>query len=117
MSDGAALVLKEHIEAAKPQAYSLPWEKVDGAEHMVKLLFRWTDDKHIRARSYATNGQKPLAAVCRSEPGKTASRLQPGQAVSSRPRANHADSVAARPLRQSPVRANANRQGPGKVGG
>ncbi|GAA2802299.1 hypothetical protein GCM10010522_20050 [Kribbella solani] len=30
----------------------MPLEKVDGDPHTVKLLFRWTDDKHIRARNY-----------------------------------------------------------------
>ncbi|WP_051084899.1 phage integrase central domain-containing protein [Kribbella catacumbae] len=30
MSDGTALVLKDHIEAVGPRPYTLPWEKVDG---------------------------------------------------------------------------------------
>jgi len=59
MSDGAALLLKEHIEAVGPRPYTLPWEKVDGAPHTVKLLFRWTDDKHIRARTYDEMVWKP----------------------------------------------------------
>jgi integrase len=59
MSDGAALVLKEHIEAIEPREYALPWEKVDGAEHTAKILFRWTDDKHIRARTYDELVWKP----------------------------------------------------------
>lgn len=52
MSDGTALVLKDHIEAVGPRPYTLPWEKVDGGPHTVRLLFRSTDDKHIRARTY-----------------------------------------------------------------
>ncbi|MEI8406420.1 MULTISPECIES: tyrosine-type recombinase/integrase [unclassified Kribbella] len=52
MSEGVALMLKEYIEAAKPRPYTLPWAKVDGKPHTVNLLFRWTDDQHIRARTY-----------------------------------------------------------------
>jgi integrase len=59
MSDGTALVLKDHIEAVGPRPYTLPWEKVDGGPHTVKLLFRWTDDKHIRARTYDELVWKP----------------------------------------------------------
>jgi len=52
MSEGAGLVLQEHIAAIKPRPYTLPWEKLDGRPRSVNLLFRWTDDKHIRARTY-----------------------------------------------------------------
>ncbi|WP_328993916.1 site-specific integrase [Kribbella sp. NBC_01245] len=74
MSDGTALILKEHIDATAPRAYTLPWEKVDGAPHTVKLLFRWTDDKHIRARTYDELVWKPAlfhAGVIR-EPSRDA---------------------------------------------
>ncbi|TDW76470.1 tyrosine-type recombinase/integrase [Kribbella pratensis] len=59
MSDGTALILREHIEAYGPRPYTLPWEKVDGEPRTVKLLFRWTDDKHIRARTYNELVWKP----------------------------------------------------------
>ena len=52
MSEGTARTLREHIEATKPRPYTLPWERLDGKPLAVKLLFRWTDDKHIRARTY-----------------------------------------------------------------
>jgi integrase len=52
MSEGAGLVLREHITAVEPRPYTLPWEKLDGRPRTVNLLFRWTDDKHIRARTY-----------------------------------------------------------------
>jgi integrase len=74
MSEGTALVLKEHIEAVGPRPYTLPWEKVDGDPHTVKILFRWTDDKHIRARNYDELVWKPAlfhAGVIR-EPTKDA---------------------------------------------
>nr|WP_238165812.1 site-specific integrase [Kribbella sp. VKM Ac-2527] len=59
MSDGTALILKEHIEAHAPRPYTLPWEKTDGEPRTVKLMFRWTDDKHIRARTYDELVWKP----------------------------------------------------------
>jgi integrase len=74
MSDGTALILKEHIEAAKPRPYTLPWEKLDGDLLTVNLLFRWTDNKHIRARTYDELVWKPAlfhAGVIR-EPSRDA---------------------------------------------
>ncbi|MFG1813417.1 tyrosine-type recombinase/integrase [Kribbella sp. NPDC049174] len=59
MSDGTALILKEHIEAHEPRPYTLPWEKTDGEARTVNLLCRWTDDKHIRARTYDELVWKP----------------------------------------------------------
>ncbi|WP_170284539.1 tyrosine-type recombinase/integrase [Kribbella amoyensis] len=84
MSDGTALILKEHIEATKPRPYTLPWEKLDGDALTVRLLFRWTDDKHIRARTYDELVWKPALSPRRRYPEadegratQTALRLQP----------------------------------------
>jgi integrase len=63
MSEGTALTLEGHIEVAKPQPYTLPWERTDGKPLTVKLLFRWTDDKHIRARTYDELVWKPALAA------------------------------------------------------
>ncbi|WP_435110544.1 tyrosine-type recombinase/integrase [Nocardiopsis synnemataformans] len=52
--------LRAFIEANPPQPYTLPWEKPDGKPHTVKLLFRWTDDLHIRARSHSETLWKPV---------------------------------------------------------
>jgi len=38
---------------------SLPWEKADGKPRTHNLLFRWTDDRYIRARSYSETVWKP----------------------------------------------------------
>ena len=65
LSEGAALTLKEHIAAAMPRPYTLPWEKPDGKPLTVRLLFRWTDDKHIRARTYDELVWKPALAEAR----------------------------------------------------
>jgi integrase len=62
LSAGAALILKEHIASFKPRPYTLPWEKTDGKPATVNLLFRWTDDLHIRARTYYELVWKPALA-------------------------------------------------------
>ncbi|MFI5729269.1 tyrosine-type recombinase/integrase [Kribbella sp. NPDC051587] len=59
MSDGAAEVLRRHIEISRVRPYSLPWEKPGGEEASVRLLFRWRDDRHIRARGYNERIWKP----------------------------------------------------------
>jgi integrase len=90
MSEGAALMLKDHVEASKPQPYTLPWEKVDGKPLTVNLLFRWTDDKHIRARTYDELVWKPalIQAGVTREPTKDARGRQ--HYVSSRENGMHA---------------------------
>jgi integrase len=59
MSDGAAEVLRQHIEATKPRPLALPWEKPDGDLATAKLLFRWRDGLQIRARGYNEGVWKP----------------------------------------------------------
>jgi integrase len=63
MSEGTALTLREHIRATKPRPYTMPWEKPDGKPLAVRILFRWSDDKHIRARSYDEGVWKPALAA------------------------------------------------------
>lgn len=62
MSEGTALTLRDHIDATKPRPYTLPWEKPDGKPLTAELLFRWSDDRHIRARSYDESAWKPALA-------------------------------------------------------
>jgi integrase len=59
MSDGAAEVLRRHIDGSRIWPYSLPWEKPSGEEVSVGLLFRWRDDLHVRARGYNERIWKP----------------------------------------------------------
>ncbi|WP_433017671.1 tyrosine-type recombinase/integrase [Kribbella sp. CA-294648] len=63
MSDGAAEVLRQHIEATKPQPLALPWEKAGGDLIAARLLFRWRDGLHIRARGYNERVWKPALVV------------------------------------------------------
>jgi integrase len=90
MSEGTALILKEHIEAYKPRPYTLPWEKLDGEPRTVNLMFRWTDDNHIRARTYDELVWKPALfyAGVIAEPKKD--RRGRRQYVSSRENGMHA---------------------------
>lgn len=64
MSAGLAQVLRVFTAAHKPRPYSLPWERPDNKQLVtVNLLFRWTDDKHIRARGYDELIWKPALAT------------------------------------------------------
>lgn len=51
--------IKRHIAAYPPLTCSLPWEGVDGKPRTHNLLFRWTDDSFIKARSYSETVWKP----------------------------------------------------------
>ena len=57
-----ANALQAFLKAHPSVPYTLPWEKVDGKPHTTKLLFRWYDDLHIRARSYSETLWKPVLA-------------------------------------------------------
>ncbi|WP_017540795.1 tyrosine-type recombinase/integrase [Nocardiopsis halophila] len=64
MPANVATVLRQHIRQYPPQDYTLPWEKVDGEPHTVRLLFRWpADDQHVRARNYSETIWKPAIAA------------------------------------------------------
>lgn len=69
-----AETLKKHIAAYPPRPHTLPWETPRGQPHTVDLLFRWTDDLHVRARTYSELAWKPalVAAGIISEPTKDA---------------------------------------------
>ncbi|TDO55568.1 integrase-like protein [Kribbella sp. VKM Ac-2571] len=90
MSGGTALILKEHIKANRPRPYTLPWEKTDGEPRTVKLLFRWTDDKHIRARTYDELVWKPALFYAGVIAEPTTDRRGRRQYVSSRENGMHA---------------------------
>lgn len=57
-----AAALRAHIRAAPPRPYTLPWETPDGRPHTTDLLFRWSDDWHVRARSHTETVWKPALA-------------------------------------------------------
>ncbi|WP_055478094.1 tyrosine-type recombinase/integrase [Sphaerimonospora mesophila] len=55
----AAEAIERHVKAHRPLVCSLPWEKPNGKLRTHNLLFRWTDDKFIRARGYSELVWKP----------------------------------------------------------
>ncbi|MEZ0074921.1 tyrosine-type recombinase/integrase [Planotetraspora sp. GP83] len=59
LPEWTATAIKRHIKVYPPLACSLPWEKLNGPLRTHNLLFRWTDDKFIRARSYSELVWKP----------------------------------------------------------
>jgi integrase len=62
LPDWVARTVQSHITTNKPRPYTLPWERPGGRAETVNLLFRWTDDKHIRARGYDELIWKPALA-------------------------------------------------------
>jgi integrase len=67
----AAEAMREHVNKYPPLVCSLPWEKPNGKPRTYNLLFRWTDDKVIRARTYSELVWKPalVTAGVIPEPG------------------------------------------------
>ncbi|MFC0627421.1 tyrosine-type recombinase/integrase [Kribbella deserti] len=63
LDETTAEVILEHLAAFGARPYTLPWEDLDGPPLTVQLLFRWTDDKHIRARTYNEMIWKPALAA------------------------------------------------------
>ncbi|MEO3861771.1 site-specific integrase [Acrocarpospora sp. B8E8] len=57
-----AAAIGQHIRAFAPLTCTLPWEKPNGKLRTQNLLFRWTDDKFIRARGYSELVWKPAIA-------------------------------------------------------
>lgn len=63
LPEWGAATIRVHTAARKPRPYSLPWEKPDGKLRTYNLLFRWSDDRHIRARGYDELVWKPALAA------------------------------------------------------
>jgi integrase len=59
LSDWAAAIIKAHAKAYRPDSYTLPWEKLDGKLRTHNLLFRWSDDKALRANTFNDFAWKP----------------------------------------------------------
>jgi integrase len=55
----AAEAIRRHVDKYPPLVCSLPWEKPNGKLRTHNLLFRWTDDQFIKARSYSKGVWKP----------------------------------------------------------
>ncbi|GLX11166.1 hypothetical protein Misp03_80920 [Microbispora sp. NBRC 16548] len=51
--------IQRHVKVHVPLVCSLPWEKTNGKLRTHNLLFRWTDDKFVRARGYSELVWKP----------------------------------------------------------
>ncbi|MET8142725.1 site-specific integrase [Sphaerisporangium sp. NPDC005288] len=59
LPDWVAEALRVHIHKYKALVCSLPWEQLNGRLRTHNLLFRWTDDQFIKARSYSETVWKP----------------------------------------------------------
>ncbi|WP_143091826.1 tyrosine-type recombinase/integrase [Lentzea albida] len=59
MAEGTAQVLREHMRKYPPRPLTLPWEKLTGKPTTHKILFRWKDGGHLKARNYSQYVWKP----------------------------------------------------------
>ncbi|MGW4638907.1 site-specific integrase [Sphaerisporangium sp. NPDC004334] len=59
LPDWVAEALRVHTQKYKALVCSLPWEQQNGRLRTHNLLFRWTDDQFIKARSYSETVWKP----------------------------------------------------------
>jgi integrase len=90
MANGVAQIVSKHVAMYKPEPYSLPWEKLDGRPLTVNLLFRWTDDKHIRARGYDELIWKPALAEASVIPAPEKDRRDRRKYITDRKSGMHA---------------------------
>ncbi|MBN6056411.1 site-specific integrase [Nonomuraea sp. RK-328] len=74
LPEWSAQAIRQHVSTCPPLTCSLPWEKVDGKLRTHNLLFRWTDDRFIKARNYSETVWKPalVAAGVIPAPAKDA---------------------------------------------
>lgn len=59
MAEGTAQVLREHMRKHPPRPLTLAWEKLTGKPTTHKILFRWKDGGHLKARNYSQYVWKP----------------------------------------------------------
>ncbi|MFI9556141.1 tyrosine-type recombinase/integrase [Nonomuraea endophytica] len=62
LPDWAAAAVRAHVASFPPLTCTLPWEKTNGTPRTHNLLFRWTDDRYIRSRTYSELVWKPALA-------------------------------------------------------
>lgn len=59
LPDWTIEAIGRHVEKFKPTSYTLPWETPEGKPHTCNLMFRWTDERYIRANLYEKLVWKP----------------------------------------------------------
>jgi integrase len=62
LPDWAAAAVRVHGAAFEPRPCKLPWEKLAGKPRTNNLLFRWSDGRHVRYRTYSEQVWKPALA-------------------------------------------------------
>jgi integrase len=73
LADWTIQAIQQHINRYPPRPYTLPWEKLHGKSRTCNILFRWyTDDQHVKSRSYSETVWKPALVKASLSPLKTA---------------------------------------------
>jgi integrase len=57
-----AAAVRAHIAKYPPRPCTLPWEKLTGKPATHNILFRWSDERHVRYRIYSEQVWKPALA-------------------------------------------------------
>lgn len=89
LPDWAAEAIKRHVSTYPPLVRSLPWERLDGRLRTHNLLFRWTDDRHIRSRTYSEIVWKPALVQAEVIPPPSKDPRQRSRYITSRKEGLH----------------------------
>lgn len=90
MADWVSASVRAYVAHRKPRPYSLPWEKPTGAPVTHNILFRWSDDRHIRSRSYSEQVWKPVLSAAGIIPAPTTDERGRRRFVTDRQNGTHA---------------------------
>lgn len=62
LPEWTAAAVRAHVAKYAPRPCTLPWEKLSGKPVTHNILFRWSDDRHVRYRTYSEQMWKPALA-------------------------------------------------------
>ncbi|MEU7896921.1 site-specific integrase [Nonomuraea sp. NPDC049152] len=85
----AAAAIRAHVAKHPPLLCTLPWEKPNGKPRTHNLLFRWTDDQFVRARSYSELVWKPALVAAGVIPSPTKDARQRSRFTTTRKEGIH----------------------------
>ncbi|PKV95897.1 integrase-like protein [Amycolatopsis echigonensis] len=68
MPPSIAAGLRAHIDRFPPEPLTLPWEKPGGELRTHRVLFRWRDGGHLKARAYSETAWKPALVAAKVIP-------------------------------------------------
>jgi integrase len=82
-------VIQTHVSKYPPLPCSLPWERPNGKPRTCNLLFRWTDGRFIKPRSYTEQVWKPALVAAGVIPPPDKDRRQRSRYTTTRKEGLH----------------------------